>query len=162
MRLAMLAFVVALVAAAPAPSQPSAQIGGWDLRTPDVITNVQTGAFTLPNHVNLVRTDGSTVNADRATGNFRDKTIDLSGRVVMHDNSGTLSKRLGTTAPKGKHTPPATMVCDALHIDEKQNMYVATGSVHYKQGNSEVVADRIVLDNGKHKIHLSGHVKVTQ
>lgn len=163
MRIVAVSLAIALLAAAPKPQQPpTAQIGGWDMRTSDVMTNVVSGSFTLPNHVSLVRTDGSTVDADRATGNFKDKNIDLNGHVVMHDNSGALGKRVGVTGGNPKKTVPATMVCNALHIDEKQNVYVATGSVKYRQGNSVLDADRVVLDNGKHKVHMSGHVRVTQ
>lgn len=134
--------------------------GGWSMQTTDVLTNVVTGDFTLPQHVSLVRADGSTVDADNASGNFRRKTIDLHGHVVLHDNGGALGKRVGVNA--GKTPKPATMDCNRLQIDEIGNVYVATGEVKYTQGTSVMNADKVVLDNGKHKVHLSGHVKVSQ
>ena len=157
MRAAAFVLAIALVGAAP----PSLQVGGWDLRTSDVLTNVQTGSFTLPGRVNLVRSDGSTVDADRATGNFKQKNIDLFGHVVMHDTSGAMGARIGASA-RSKRAQPATIICETMHIDELKNLYVATGSVKYTQGSSTMNADRVVLDNGRHKVHLSGHVRVAQ
>lgn len=157
MRALAAVLVFALLGAAP----PSMQIGGWDLRTEDVVTNIQTGSFTLPNHVNLVRADGSTIDADRATGNFKQRSIDLSGHVVMHDNSGAMGAQIGVAA-KSKRNEPATITSDTMHIDETQRLYVATGSVKYVQGTSTMNADRVEVDNGRHKVHLSGHVRVAQ
>jgi len=156
-RIAAVATAVVLLGAA---KPPSLQFAGWSMQTSDVITNVETGDFTLPQHVSLTRADGSTVVADRASGNFKRKRIDLNGHVVLHDNGGALGKRVGVNA--GKKPKPATMDCNRLQIDEVENLYVATGSVKYSQGNSTMNADKVVLDNGKHKVHLSGHVKVSQ
>lgn len=153
---ALLAGAVLLGAAKP----PTMTFGGWSMQTTDVLTNVVTGDFTLPQHVSLQRADGSTVDADRASGNFHRKTIDLNGHVVLHDNGGALGKRVGVSS--SKKPQPATMDCNRLQIDEVGNVYVATGDVKYTQGKSVMNADKVVLDNGKHKVHLSGHVKVSQ
>jgi len=156
----LLVVTVAAVALLGAAKPPALSFGGWSMQTSDVVTNVMTGDFTLPAHVSMQRSDGSTVDADRASGNFKRRTIDLNGHVVLHDNGGALGKRVGVNA--GKKPKPATMDCNRLQIDEIANLYVATGAVKYKQGTSVMNADKVVLDNGKHKVHLSGHVKVSQ
>ena len=156
-RIGALALTIGLLGAA---HGPSLTFGGWSMQTTDVLTNVVTGDFTLPQRVSLTRADGSTVVADRASGNFKRKTIDLHGHVVLHDNGGALGRGVGVNA--GKTAKPATMNCNRLQIDEIAKLYVATGAVKYAQGNSVMNADKAILDNGKHKVRLSGHVRVSQ
>ena len=71
----LLVFALALLAVAPkgkplgTPS-PASSPGAkqWNMKTDQLNANMATGRFSAPHHVLLVRSDGSTVDADRADG----------------------------------------------------------------------------------------------
>lgn len=150
-------------AKAPAPAQPKpasspAPGGGagfsfsdWHVATVQLDTNWQSGNFNAPQHIVLTR-PGSDIQADRAVGNFKHHQATLTGHVLLHDNNGVLTNFAGQTGSK----QPATLMCDNLAIDGATKTYVATGSVHFTQGNSTVTADRAVMNGLTHDIHLYG------
>lgn len=144
-----------------APSAPPAGAGfsfsDWHVATGQLDANWQTGNFTTPGRVVLTR-PGSDIQADRATGNFKQHQATLTGHIVLHDNNGVLTNFAGQN---GSHAP-ATLTCDNLSIDGTTKTYVATGSVHFTQGGSTARADRAVMDGLTHDIHLYGHVELTQ
>lgn len=147
-----------LIAAAPVQKPGTGfSFSDWHFASAQLDSNWQTGAFTAPVHVTLTR-PGSDINADRATGNWKSHQALLSGHVVVHDNNGVLTNFAGQTGSRA----PATLTCDNLNIDGTKKTYVATGNVHYKQGPSEVRADRAIMDGVTHDIHLTGNVQLTQ
>lgn len=153
-----------LIGAAPAPPKPaaqtgsSAQVGAWNMATNELKVNLASGAFTAPGHVSMTRADGSTVDADRATGNYKKKQATLVGHVQVHDASGTF----GLQSARNDRRGPATLTGDRLDIDDTTHLYDAQGHVHYTQGDTVADAERAHLDDSTHELQLSGHVHAVQ
>lgn len=150
-----------LIAAAPkAPPQGRAVgfgLSDWHVKTGQLDANWQTGAFSTPGHIELIR-PGSDISADRAVGNWKSHSATLTGNVVLHDTNGVLTNFAGQN---GSHAP-ATLTCDNLKIDGVSKTYVATGNVHFIQGGSDVRADRAVMNGVTHDLHLYGNVQLQQ
>jgi len=166
MRIFAIILTALALGAAPKPSAapPPAPGGGagfsfsdWHVTTGQLDANWQSGNFNTPGRIVLTR-PGSDIQADRATGNFKQHQATLTGHVVLHDNNGVLTNFAGQTGNKA----PATLTCDNLSIDGTSKTYVATGNVYFKQGASEVRSDRAVMNGLTHDIHLFGHVQLTQ
>lgn len=133
-------------------------LSDWHLATGELdISNFDTGDFTAPVPVTLTR-PGSSIQADRAVGNFKQKQATLTGHIVLHDNNGVLTHFSG----QGGSGKAATLTCDTLQIDGVTKTYVATGNVQFTQGGSHVTADRAVMNGITHDIHLYGHVQLQQ
>lgn len=152
----------ALASAAPKkaapPAKSSATIGAWTLKTTEIEANLKTGRFKAPKHVTMTRADGSIVEADSATGNYRKKQAVLSGNVSVHDASGTFGLK---SASAVKHDP-ATLTADTVKVDDVTHLYDADGSVHYVQGQTTVDAQKAHLNDITHRLDLSGKVHVVQ
>ncbi len=143
-----------------APAQSSVAgltFGDWNFSSDSLDANWTSGDFNAPTHVHLDR-PGNTVDADRAVGNFKQKFATFYGHVVLHDASGAFSSLAGGR----KGGQPSTLLCDQLQVDSASKLYTATGSVHFTQGASALSADRAVLNQATHELHLSGHVHVIQ
>lgn len=149
----------AKLAGARAKAPPAAK-NSWSLDAADVVAHMQTGDFTVPGHVHMVRTDGSTADADRAEGNFKKRTTQLYGHVIVDDTSGTFG---GVTATASKSPRgPAKLTCDVLHVNEKSKTYIADGNVHYAQNDSTADAQRAVLNDRAHRLVLNGGVHLVR
>ena len=163
MTIRILAALLAAFLIAAAPKAPPAHSAAgfsfqdWNVNTDQFDFNWQSGAFSTPSHVTLTR-PGSSIQADRAFGNQKQKQATLTGHVVLHDNSGVLTNFAGQTGPH----QPATLTCENLTIDGVTKTYVATGDVHFMQGGSVVRADRAVMNGITHDLHLYGHVQLQQ
>ena len=157
---AALALVAAAPKAVPSPSpSPAAQPPEWNLKTAQMNANMATGEFSAPGHVVLTRADGSTVDADRAAGNYKAHQANLYGHVVVHDQSGGFGLRSGSAA---QGHGPATLTADELKLDDSAHTYDASGSVHYEQGDTTVDADTAHLNDVSHQLDLNGKVHVVQ
>ena len=152
----------AWASAAPKKKSPaaksSASVGAWMLTTSEVEANLRTGAFNAPKHVTMTRADGSIVQADRATGNYRKKQAVLSGNVSVHDASGTF----GLKSAAAVRRDAATLTADTLKVNDVTHLYDADGSVHYVQGQTTVDAQKAHLNDLTHRLDLSGKVHVVQ
>jgi lipopolysaccharide assembly outer membrane protein LptD (OstA) len=132
-------------------------VGGFDtITTQSIDTNLNTGAFSVPQHFQATRT-GTDISADRATGNTKKKTIHAEGHVVVHrtgaiEGQGTAAAKLGQE--------PSTLMCDKLDIDGQRKFYVATGNVHFTQVDRDATADRGTLNDVTNDLHLEGNVHV--
>ena len=165
-RALVLAAAFALIAAAatpaknvpPPPKGTSASIGQWHMKTDQLSANLRSGQFSAPDHVTLTRADGSTVEADRATGNYRHKQATLYGHVSVHDASGTFGLSSAAQSQRG----PATLTADQLQLDDTAHLYDATGNVHYEQGDTTADAQSAHLNDATHQLALSGKVHVVQ
>jgi lipopolysaccharide assembly outer membrane protein LptD (OstA) len=170
--IAIFATAVLLIGAAPlrhgsgqatnAPPPSGRAVGfllsDWHVSTGELdVTNYEAGDFTAPVPLTLSR-PGSSIQADRAVGNFKRKQATLTGHVVLHDSNGVLTNFAG----QGGSRAPATLTCDTLQIDGVTKTYTATGNVHYSQGGSEVRADRAVMNGITHDLHLYGNVQLQQ
>lgn len=160
----MLAFAIVAAAPKPKPSAApaaAAKIGQWTLVTDQISANLATGQFSAPDHVTMTRTDGSIVQADRATGNYKQQKASLFGNVSVHDASGTfgLNSAQGTQASS---RGPATLTSDELALDDKTRLYDAKGNVHYTQGDTNVDAQTAHLNDLTHVLDLAGKVHVVQ
>ena len=146
------------IGAKTAPQTASATVGSWNLATDRLDTNLRTGNFNAPDHVSMARSDGSTIDADRAKGNYRKKVATLSGNVKIYDVHGTFGLRSAGAVQRG----PATLQADELRVDDVTRLYDASGRVHYAQGNASVDADRAHLDDAANRLDLYGKVHVIQ
>jgi lipopolysaccharide assembly outer membrane protein LptD (OstA) len=161
LRSAAAASLILLIAAAPKaapPAKSSATVGAWTLTTDEVEANVKTGAFKAPKHVTMTRADGSIVEADKATGNYKKKQAVLTGNVSVHDASGTF----GLKSAGAVRRDPATLTADTVTINDVTHLYDADGSVHYAQGQTAVDAQKAHLNDLTHRLDLSGKVHVVQ
>ncbi|HEY8313324.1 MAG TPA: hypothetical protein VIG51_04040 [Candidatus Baltobacteraceae bacterium] len=154
----LLAGLLALVAASPSPPH-RAQIGEWTMATSELDTNLQSGDFSAPHHVTLSRADGSTVDADRGTGNYKKRYFQLFGSVSVHDQSGTFG---GLNSMRQNTRGPATLTCDRLTIDSASKLYHATGDVRYKQDTTTADANDARLNDLSHRLDLQGQVHIVQ
>lgn len=165
---AALAIALVLIAAAPqskskhaSVQNAAAKVGQWTLATDQLHANLATGQFSAPDHVTMTRSDGSTIQADRASGNYKRQKASLFGNVSVHDTSGTfgLNSAQGTQASS---RGPATLTSDELMLDDKARLYDAKGNVHYSQGDTDVSAQTAHLNDLTHVLDLAGKVHVVQ
>lgn len=163
MRRALLGAIAALIAASACIAQAAqpkatATVGSWTLATTQMAFNPSTGDFSVPVPLTMTRADGSTVQADRGSGNYKKKTAALYGHVTVHDVSGTFGLKSSSGASRG----PATLSTDQLMLDDAAHVYDAQGHVHYVQGETTVDAQRAHLNDVTHKLNLSGAVHAVQ
>jgi lipopolysaccharide export system protein LptA len=103
---------------------------------------------------------GGDISGDRASGNFKTKTLTIYGHVVMHDTEGNFA---GLSNPKPTRSRgPATLTADQVHIDGASKVYTADGHVHYVQADVTTDADKGVLTDPTHDLDLTGNVKIVQ
>jgi lipopolysaccharide assembly outer membrane protein LptD (OstA) len=161
-RALVIVLMLATLAAAAKPPRPGGggvRVGLWDVKTDRMSANLMTGQFAAPDHVTMTRSDGSTVDGDRAVGNFKLKRISLYGNVVIHDQSGSFGLQSGTAA-QGKG--PATLTADELAVDDLTRLYDARGNVHYEQADTRVDSQTAHLNDKTHRLELSGNVHIVQ
>ncbi len=133
-----------------------ANVGGFDtITTRTIDTNLNTGAFSVPQHFTASRAD-TQISANRATGNTRSKIVHAVGNVVVHRSSAVAGA--GDVAKVGDQ--PSTLTCDKLDIDGSKKLYVATGNVHFTQETRDATADRGTLDEITDTLHLQGNVHI--
>jgi prepilin-type processing-associated H-X9-DG protein len=136
---------------------PSASFGVWTLHYTTFDFGSVTGDFNIPDHVVMTR-NGGDVSADRAAGNFKSNTMTFYGHVVVHDVQGAFGMQSGAKGLRG----PATLTTDQLAIDGAAKKYVATGNVHYAQGDAMADAQRGRLDDQAHVLYLDGNVHIVR
>jgi lipopolysaccharide export system protein LptA len=160
------AAAVALVAAGPPPSPPAQssgmslpgmQMNGYQIETETTNWNLNSGDFTMPKDVKVTR-PGTDARGDKATGNTKKGVATLIGNVVIHDSGGAPEARDAGQDYQG----PATITCDQLTIDSKTRTYDASGNVRFVQGNRIGTADRGVLNQTSHLLHLEGNVLLSE
>lgn len=157
-RLLVLMFAAGLTLAAAPRGGAGFNFSDWQVNTGEFQWNYQTGAFSTPVRITLVR-PGSQISADRANGNTKTKQALLTGNVQLHDQNGVLTNFAGATVHGNK---PATLTCDSLQIDGVGKIYTAVGHVHFTQGTSFATADRAIMNGLTHDLHLFGHVTLHQ
>lgn len=145
--------------AAKAAAKNNATVGTWTVQASEMAANLASGQFAVPTHVTMTRSDGSTVEGDRATGNFKQKRISLFGNVKVHDASGSFGLQ---SAGQAQGRGPATLTADQLNVDDTTRLYDAGGNVHYEQGDSKVDAQTAHLNDKTHVLQLTGNVHVVQ
>ncbi|MFN2448297.1 MAG: LptA/OstA family protein [Candidatus Baltobacteraceae bacterium] len=153
--------LAALTAAAPKPHAPaaSAAVGTWNVSAAQMDANLTTGQFSVPVPLVMTRSDGSTVQGDRAVGNFKLKRIALYGNVSVHDVSGSFGLQSGQSA-QGRGA--STLTSDELLVNDRTRLYDARGNVHYEQGDTKVDAQTAHLNDKTHQITLDGNVHIVQ
>lgn len=165
-RTAALAAAIALVGASPEPAPaPSASakpisemvMNGYQIETDKTNWNLNTGDFTMPHEVRVLRT-GTDARGDHAFGNTKKGIATLVGNVVVHDSGNAPEAREAGADYQG----PATLTSDQLAIDAKTRTYDATGNVRFVQGNRNGTADRGVLNQTAHTLHLEGKVHLAE
>lgn len=156
------AFLAAAPKHAPAPAPSAAPTPQpWHLLTDQLHANLKSGQFSAPDHVTMTRADGSTIVADRASGNYKQQRAALFGHVTVHDASGTfgLQSAQGTQASS---RGPATLTADEVKLDDKSHLYDASGNVHFEQGDTTVNSQTAHLNDATHILNLVGKVHVVQ
>lgn len=164
--LAALATVPAFAQTAPRPAPkasalPSSTLtnGEFSVDTDETNYNLNNGDFDMPHHVHFTR-PGTDVTGDRAHGNTRNDTITISGNVILHQTGAVNS--LGAGAQKVTSEEPSTLTTDQLEVDGRSKTYVATGNVHWTQGDKKLSADHGVLNEVTHQLNLQGNVHIEQ
>ncbi|MGZ3498237.1 MAG: LptA/OstA family protein [Vulcanimicrobiaceae bacterium] len=143
----------------PAARGATAQVAEWTIQSDEVDTNIKSGDFSSPHHLLLTRADGSTIEADRGTGNYKKRFFQLYGKVAIHDQSGSFG---GLSSAQQNVHGPATLTCDELQVDSASKVYHAIGSVHYIQQNTTADADDARLNDKTHQLDLQGKVHLVQ
>ncbi len=147
----------------PAPAGLGAGLGsttsnfaGFDtIRTAQIHYNINNGTFEFPTHFSATR-QGMDITADRANGNSQKKQLHAVGNVVVHQVEPTGTGKTSTLTQR-----PSTLTTDVLDVDGGRQIYTATGNMHFTQeGGKEATADRAVLDDLSHHLHMEGHVRV--
>jgi lipopolysaccharide assembly outer membrane protein LptD (OstA) len=110
------------------------------------------GDFVIPGAVNGVSSDGD-FEADRAFGNYERQDVTLVGHVVLHQRTNNI---------RGAQQTPLTLTSNQLRVEGKTNVYTATGSVEVVQGNRQLHADYLRLDDTTHQGLLRGNVVAQQ
>ncbi len=144
------------------PAGVATKVGEWNLQTSQLSANLASGAFSAPDHVTLTRADGSVIQADRATGNYKQRQAALFGHVSVHDTSGTFGLQSAQTPNSTQPRGPATLTSDELHVDDGSHLYDASGNVHYEQGVTTVDAQTAHLNDATHQLDLNGKVHVVR
>jgi lipopolysaccharide export system protein LptA len=143
---------------APGPSVSNAmEMNGYQIETDQTNWNLNSGDFTMPHEVKVTR-PGTDARGDKAKGNTKLGTATLVGNVVVHDSGG---------APEAKeagpdYQGPATITSDELTLDSKNKSYDAHGNVRFVQGNRVGTAERAVLNQTKHTLHMEGNVVLAE
>jgi lipopolysaccharide assembly outer membrane protein LptD (OstA) len=130
---------------------------GYQLETDQTNWNLNNGDFTMPHEVRVTR-PGTDARGDHAKGNTKLGTATLLGNVVVHDNGGAPEAKDAGSDYQG----PSTITCDQLTLDSKNKSYDARGNVHFVQGNRTSTADRGVLNQQQHTLHLEGNVVLSE
>lgn len=160
-RTAALASLLLVTLAAVPRGAPGGTPGGaasrdFRIETDQTNSNLNDGNFTMPHRVKFFR-PGTDIVGDSAKGNYKAGTVTITGHVVLHDN-GAASEAQAAGAPAGGG--PSTLECDQLAVDSKRKVYVATGNVHYIQGQRHATAESGKLDQGAHALDLMGNVRL--
>lgn len=130
------------------------QTGDLRIHTDSTDYNINTGDFTMPHHVSATR-PGTQIDGDRAHGNGKRKIVVIQGHVVVHQDGN------GPGLPgTGRSGEPSTLTADSLTVELATKTYTAQGHVHFTQGTRTVVADRGLLHDLSHDLHLSGNVQI--
>jgi lipopolysaccharide export system protein LptA len=153
-----------LLAAAPGPAASGApaassgmEMNGYQIQTDQTNWNLNTGDFTMPHEVKVTR-PGTEARGDHAKGNTKLGTATLIGNVTVHDSGNAPEARdVG-----GDYQGPSTMTCDELTLDSKTKTYDAQGHVRFVQGNRVGTAERGVLNQLQHTLHLEGNVVLAE
>jgi lipopolysaccharide assembly outer membrane protein LptD (OstA) len=149
-----------LLAAAPSPSaSPSSgmEMNGYQIETDQTNWNLNSGDFTMPHEVRVTR-PGTDARGDHAKGNTKLGTATLIGGVIVHDTGNAPEAKDAGTDYQG----PATITCDELTLDSKNKSYDAHGNVRFVQGNRVGTAERAVLNQTQHTLHLEGNVVLAE
>jgi lipopolysaccharide export system protein LptA len=139
--------------AAPSAVSNAMDMNGYQVETAVTNANLTSGDFTMPQEVKVTR-PGTDARGDKAKGNMKLGTATLIGNVIVHDNGG---------APEAKdagadYQGPSTITCDELTIDTKNKTYDGHGNLRFVQGTRVGTAQRGVLNQLKHTLHLEGNV----
>jgi len=157
---ALAATLVAATAVAPAATSSSGmEMYGYQIVTDQTNWNLNTGDFTMPHAVTVTR-PGSDARGDHARGNTKLGTATLIGNVVIHDSGGAPEAK--DAGSEYSSNGPSTITCDQLTLDSKSKSYDAQGNVHFTQGNRTAVAQRGVLNQLAHTLHLEGNVVLSE
>lgn len=146
----------------PAPSPaPSANAtltdpGVYTISGQNLTWNQRTGDFSIPSDVKFTQ-PGTDVTGDHATGNSLQKTVKITGHVLLHNSKPVSTIGIST---KTASSEPQTLAADELDVNGPAKVYTAIGNVKFTQGSKVVTAQRGQLDELKHMLTLTGDVHV--
>ncbi len=151
------AAIAAPQATAPSQIEGASGVAGFDhIATAHISFNYDNGDFTLPGHF-TASNKNTTITADRATGNSKQKLLHAQGNVIVHQDAQTNSSGRGAPVTQ----KPSTLTCDKLDADGVTKVYVCTGNMHFVQeGGRDATADMATLDDANHHLHMQGNVHV--
>ena len=144
-------------APAASPGSSAMEMNGYLITTDATNWNLTSGDFTMPHEVKVTR-PGTDARGDKAKGSSKLQTATLIGNVVVHDNGNAPEAKDAGTDYQG----PSTITCDELTVDSRNKSYDAHGNVKFVQGNRVGTAQRGVLNQTTHMLHLEGNVVLAE
>jgi lipopolysaccharide export system protein LptA len=153
------ATLIGAIAAAPDGPGSGMVMNGYQIITNQTNWNLNTGDFVMPQEVKVTR-PGSDARGDHAKGNTKLGTATLIGNVTIHDSGGAPEAK--DAGSEYTSNGPSTITCDQLTLDSKNKSYDAQGNVHFTQGQRTATAQRGVLNQLAHTLHLEGNVVLTE
>ncbi len=132
-------------------------MNGYQIVTDQTNWNLNSGDFVMPHEVKVTR-PGTDARGDHAKGNTKLGTATLIGNVVVHDNGSAPEAQDAGPDYQG----PSTITCDELTLDSKTKTYDGHGNLRFVQGNRIGTADRGVLNQSAHTLHLEGNVVLAE
>jgi lipopolysaccharide export system protein LptA len=146
-------------APAPAASSSGLEMNGYQIATDQTNWNLNTGDFVMPHEVRVTR-PGTDARGDHAKGNTKLGTATLIGNVIVHDNGAAPEAQ--DAGPDYQRAGPSTITCDELTLDSKAKSYDGHGNLRFVQGDRVGTADRAVLNQTTHRLHLEGNVVLAE
>ena len=143
-------------ASMPPPALPSLDTPEYRVET-DAITYKGNGDFTMPHHVALSRPGSDAVADQRRRQPEARHDQAARQRRRSRQRQGAGGRRNDQYAKGG----PSSLTCDELDVDSKAKIYIASGHMHFEQGERKADAERGVLNRGSGMLHLQGDVKTT-
>jgi lipopolysaccharide export system protein LptA len=143
----------------PAAGSSGMEMNGYQISTDQTNWNLNTGDFVMPHEVRVTR-PGTDARGDHAKGNTKLGTATLIGNVVVHDNGSAPEAQ--DAGPDYQGQGSSTITCDELTLDSKTKSYDGHGNLRFVQGNRVGTADRGVLNQTTHRLHLEGNVVLAE
>jgi len=99
---------------------------------------------------------------EKGSAYFKKRLGVLEGAVVIHLKPKKSEKDVANTeSVRGKLKEPTTITCDRVEYFYKDKLISATGGVVFKQTRRTASADKVVYDEKKELVTLTGNVKGT-
>lgn len=102
------------------------------------------------------------ITSDKGTANLNKRVATLEGNVVMRMKpKQSVQKPSDDQSVREKFTQPTTITCPKLEYQYKAKIATGTGGVHFKQDKRTAQADKVIYDEKKELLTLTGNARGT-